>query len=80
MSQKFDPCKQQGVLVGSDIKRHIHILIEAFALSLTLYGPMFRRVSHGLSSEASDSLVLNMTFDAHILRIVLRCSAFLALM
>ena len=38
---------------------------------LTLRGPWF------LASEASESLVLNMTFDGFILRIFLRCLIFL---
>ena len=38
---------------------------------LTLRGPWF------LVSEASESLVLNMTFDGFILRIFLRCLIFL---
>ena len=38
---------------------------------LTLRGPWF------LASEASESLVLNMTFDGFILRIFLRCFTFL---
>ena len=32
-----------------------------------------------LSPEASESLVVNMTFDAYIVRIFLRCSTFLYL-